>query len=75
MEERIISIIKEITPIPGYKVTKRSFPQKDLGLDMIDLFQLVLMLENEFFIHIPDDDSALFETVGEVQEYVSQKLL
>jgi len=45
----------------------------DLGADSLDTVELVMALEEEFNIEIPDEDAEKARTVGDVMQYVSQK--
>lgn len=43
----------------------------DLGLDSLDLVEMVMMIEGEFDLEIPDATAEAFETVGNVVDYVT----
>lgn len=45
----------------------------DLGADSLDLFELVMALEEEYGIEIPAEELAELETVGDVVEYLKNK--
>ena len=45
----------------------------DLGADSLDVVDLVMTLEEEFDIEIPDEDIETMTTVGEIVEYISSK--
>jgi acyl carrier protein len=47
---------------------------EDLGADSLDVVELVMALEEEFGIDIPDDDVANIKTVGDVVTYISGKV-
>ena len=47
---------------------------EDLGADSLDTVELVMALEEEFGLEIPDEDAQQIHTVGEVVQYVEQKL-
>lgn len=46
----------------------------DLGADSLDMVELVMTLEDEFDIHIPDDAAGQFLTVGSIIEFVEIKI-
>uniref|UniRef100_UPI00248D5CB1 acyl carrier protein n=1 Tax=Cloacibacillus porcorum TaxID=1197717 RepID=UPI00248D5CB1 len=46
----------------------------DLGADSLDVFQIIMGIEEEFDIEIPDEDAEKLTTVGEAMEYVKTKL-
>jgi len=45
--------------------------KKDLGADSLDILQLLLRLEDEYGLTIPDEQLAGFETVGDVYNFIS----
>ena len=47
---------------------------EDLGADSLDLTELIMGIEEEFDIEIPDEDAEKLTTVGEAMEYVKTKL-
>lgn len=52
------------------KVSETSSFVDDLGADSLDMFELVMALEEEFGIEIPDEDSEKIQTVKEAVDYV-----
>lgn len=44
----------------------------DLGADSLDIVELIMALEEEFDIEIPDEDAEKVSTVGDVVEYIKQ---
>jgi acyl carrier protein len=55
----------EIRPDSSFK--------EDLGVDSLDLFELVMALEDEFGVEIPPEDLETMNTVGDVAEYLKNK--
>lgn len=47
---------------------------EDLGADSLDIVELIMGIEEEFNIEIPDEDAEKLTTVGEAMEYVKTKL-
>lgn len=47
---------------------------EDLGADSLDLVELVMHLEEEFSIQIPDEDVEQLKTVGDAVNYIQKKL-
>lgn len=47
---------------------------EDLGADSLDIVELIMGIEEEFDIEIPDEDAEKLTTVGEAMEYVKTKL-
>lgn len=47
---------------------------EDLGADSLDIVELIMGIEEEFDIEIPDEDAEKLTTVGEAMQYVKTKL-
>ena len=47
--------------------------KEDLGADSLDLFELVMALEDEYSVEIPSDDLQNLLTVGDVMNYLKEK--
>jgi len=47
---------------------------EDLGADSLDIVELIMGIEEEFDIEIPDEDAEKLTTVGEAMEYIKGKL-
>ncbi len=56
------------------EVTMEASFTKDLGADSLDTVELVMALEEEFGMEIPDEDAEKITTVGEAAKYVSSHL-
>ena len=52
------------------KITENSSFKEDLGADSLDLFEMVMGLEEEFEIEIPTEDLEQIVTVGDVVKYI-----
>ncbi|MCI9490035.1 acyl carrier protein [Lachnospiraceae bacterium 48-42] len=70
MLEKLKTLISENLEINTDNVTESSSFKEDLGIDSLDLFELVMAMEEEFDIEIPSDDLENMSTVGDVIEYI-----
>ena len=70
MFEKIREIICEQLSVDESEVSLEASFKDDLGADSLDLFELVMALEEEYGIEIPTDDLSKITTVGEVIEYL-----
>ena len=70
MLEKLIAIIEEQLNVEGIEVTENSNFKEDLNADSLDLFELVMAIEEEFGIEIPSEKLESFTTVGSVVEYM-----
>lgn len=73
MLERVKEIIQEQLNLEGAEITESSSFKDDLGADSLDLFELVMALEEEFDTEIPSEDLEKIATVGDVMEYLKAK--
>lgn len=73
MLEKMRSILEEQLNCEGDMITEDTSFKDDLGADSLDLFELVMALEEEYGIEIPADDLTDMETVGSVIEYLKSK--
>lgn len=73
MLERVIEIIQEQLNLDGVEITEESSFKDDLGADSLDLFELVMSLEEEYGVEIPSEDLEKIATVNDVIEYLKTK--
>lgn len=74
IEKRINKIISDHLGIEINEVTPDKKIVDDLGADYLDTFELVMILEDEFVIDIPDKDSDGFHNVGDYHECITKKI-
>ena len=72
MEERSKEIIVEQLGGNANEVTPTASFIDDLGADSLDTVELVMALEEEFDIEIPDEDAEKITTVGDAVKYVEE---
>ena len=73
MFERVKEIIEEQLNLEGVEITEETRFKEDLEADSLDLFELVMALEDEYSIEIPADDLQKMATVGDVIGYLKDK--
>ena len=73
MLERMKEMIAEQLGVDAESVTEASSFKEDLGADSLDLFELVMALEDEYSVEIPADDLQKLLTVGDVMNYLKEK--
>jgi acyl carrier protein len=72
VEERVKEIIVEQLGVEAGQVTDRAKFVEDLGADSLDTVELVMELEEEFDINIPDDAAEKIQTVGQAIDHIQQ---
>ena len=70
MYEQVKEILARQLRVAPEKVTLDAQIKKDLGADSVDILQLLMRLEDDYGIVIPDQELAKFETVGDVVAFL-----
>ncbi len=70
--ERVATIVSNQLDVEKEKVKPETSFTNDLGADSLDIVELVMELEEEFDMSIPDEDAEKIRTVGEAVEYIRQ---
>ena len=73
MLEKMKEMIAEQLSVDEDIITEASSFKEDLGADSLDLFELVMALEDEYSVEIPAEDLQTLLTVGEVMDYLKAK--
>lgn len=73
MFDRLKAVIEDKLNAEGVEITERTDFKEDLNADSLDLFELVMALEEEFGTEIPSEDLEKLDTVGDVMEYLESK--
>lgn len=70
VEDKVKEIIIEQLGVDPEEVTTEASFINDLGADSLDTVELVMALEEEFDIEIPDEEAEKLQTVGQAIEYI-----
>ena len=70
VQERVTDIVAEQLGVDRDKVTTETSFVNDLGADSLDTVELVMELEEEFDITIPDEAAEKIQTVGQAVEHI-----
>ncbi len=73
IHDRVRAIIAEQLGVKVEEVTDQASFIEDLGADSLDTVELVMALEEEFGIEIPDEDAEKMTTVGDATKYIDTK--
>ena len=71
--ERVKKVTVEELGVKEEEVVESASFTEDLGADSLDVVELVMALEDEFGIDIPDDEVNNIKTVGDAVEYIKNK--
>ena len=71
--EKVKAIIADQLDVEEEKITMEASITDDLGADSLDVVDLVMSLEEEFDLEIPDEEVEKIKTVGDIVKYVEDK--
>ena len=72
VQDKVKSIIAEQLGVKPEEVTPEASFVEDLGADSLDTVELVMALEEEFDIEIPDEDAEKIQSVNDAIEYITE---
>ena len=72
--EKIKAIIAEVLNVDENEITMETTFTDDLGADSLDIFQIIMGLEEEFDIEIANEDAEKIVTVGDAVEQIKNAL-
>jgi len=72
--EKLKSILMDQLDVEEEKVTMDALIAEDLGADSLDVVDLIMSLEEEFDLEIPDDQIENIKTVGDVVKYIEENI-
>lgn len=73
MEEKVINLISDATKIDKSKIKAETSFVDDLNLDSLDIVELMMKMEDEFGVEIPEEDAEGLKSVKDVVTYLEKK--
>ena len=73
VEERVIDIVCQNLVVNRDQLNRSTSFQEEIGADSLELVELMMELEEEFDITIPEDQAERIRTVGEAIEYIERE--
>ena len=74
VEDRVTNIIVNHLNVSQEQVVPEASFVDDLGADSLDIVELVMAMEEEFDVEIPDEDAEKIQTIGDAISYLKEKL-
>ena len=72
--EKVVNIIAEQLGVEDVEsITMETSMMKDLEADSLDAVEIMMALEDEFGVTIPDEDAENFKNIGDIVRYVEEK--
>jgi acyl carrier protein len=72
VEQKVRDIIVDQLGVNADQVTNEAKFIEDLGADSLDTVELIMALEEEFGIEVPDDEAEKLQSVGDVIKYIEE---
>ncbi len=72
--EKIKNILAEQLDADAEEMTMDTNIAKDLGADSLDVVELLMSIEDEFEVEIPDEEIENIKTIGELTEYIQNNM-
>ncbi|KAI8090904.1 acyl carrier protein-like protein [Gilbertella persicaria] len=73
VQSRVLDVVKSFEKVDAVKVTPESSFIKDLGLDSLDTVEVVMAIEEEFSVEIPDKDADAIHSVKQAIDYITSR--
>lgn len=74
IEEKVFQIVSEQMSVDKSEIKRETSFVNDLNADSLDTVELVMELEDEFDLTIPDEEAEKLKTVGEAIDYIKKHL-
>jgi acyl carrier protein len=72
--EKVREIVASQLGVEESEVTPEASILDDLGADSLDVVELVMALEEEFDLEVPDEDVETLRTIGDVARYIAERV-
>ncbi len=73
MEEKVIKLVSDATKIDIAKINIETSFVDDLNLDSLDIVELMMKMEDEFGVEIPEEDAEGLKSIKDVVTYLEKK--
>lgn len=70
--DKIKDIIVDQLGVEGDDITESTSLMKDLEADSLDAVEIIMAIEEEFDVEIPDEEAENFATIGDIAKYVEE---
>ncbi|MCK5218506.1 acyl carrier protein [bacterium] len=70
LEDKVKEIIVDQLNVDADEVTKEASFMEDLGADSLDIVELIMALEEEFNMDVPDEEAEKLKTVGDAMNFI-----
>lgn len=74
LQEKVIKIVSEATKVDASTIKAETNFTDDLNLDSLDMVEMMMKMEEEFGLEIPEDKTEDLKTVGDVTNFLKQSI-
>ena len=74
IEEKVVQVVSDQMSVDKSEISRNTSFVNDLNADSLDTVELVMELEDEFDLTIPDEEAEKLKTVGEAIDYIQKHL-
>ena len=74
VDDRMTALIVEQLGVSKDEVSPKASFMDDLGADSLDIVELVMAMEEEFDVEIPDEDVERMQTIGDALDYLKERI-
>ena len=72
VDDKVLDIVAERMGVKKEDISKETSFITDLGADSLDLVELIMELEDQFDLNIPDEDAEKILTIGDAVKYIEE---
>lgn len=73
LQEKIVKLVSEATKVDSANINENTNFIDDLNLDSLDMVELMMKMEDEFGVEIPEDETENLKTIQNVVDYLKSK--
>ncbi|MBO3444209.1 MULTISPECIES: acyl carrier protein [Clostridia] len=70
MFNKVVEIIREQLSVEDKEITMETSLMKDLEADSLDAVEIIMALEDEFDVEIPDTEAEKFQSIGDIVKFI-----
>lgn len=70
MFNKVVEIIREQLSVDDKEITMETSLMKDLEADSLDAVEIIMALEDEFSVEIPDTEAEKFKSIGDIVKFI-----
>ena len=73
LQEKVIKLVSEATKMDAANISLNTSFVDDLNLDSLDMVELMMKMEDEFGVEIPEDETENLKSIGDIVNYLKTK--